>query len=209
MYTEEVRAAQGFKLDPRVLPRVVGNRLLVTPQNASTETATPNVDSDAVPSHPYSHYITLPYREDLLGEECLERGHMIFNYFFKPAGNFRPTITWKLYISAWPSNAARIAKRIIPLLCYYGIDWKIVEDLPRLRLHYNKARFNSNDTFSQMGKFLILYPRSDGEAKLAAELADEVLQMLGVRQKDPFFLSADMLVGTTGYLTTKFGDSYS
>lgn len=77
-----------------------------------------------------------------------------------------PTQGWKIHLSATPFSAGELLARVLPFLDSRGLLFKVP-----LRLEF-LAELNSGlPQFSQVGKFLTLYPRSTAEAvKFASAL---------------------------------------
>lgn len=74
---------------------------------------------------------------------------------------------WKLHVAATVLTAARVMRAVAPLLSRRGVLYKAPASL------YELSKLNSGVFYgySQVGKFLTIYPRSDGEAvRLAREL---------------------------------------
>jgi hypothetical protein len=74
---------------------------------------------------------------------------------------------WKLHVAATVLTAGRVLRAVAPLLTGRGVLYKAPASL------YELGRLNSGVFYgySQVGKFLTVYPRSDGEAvRLAREL---------------------------------------
>jgi hypothetical protein len=76
-----------------------------------------------------------------------------------------PSEGWKLHVSATVLNADRILTQIAPVLSELGVQFKAPSSLLEL------ARLNSGLEYgySQIGKFVTVYPRSVAEARQLAE----------------------------------------
>jgi len=86
-----------------------------------------------------------------------------------------PAQGWKLHISATLPNAIDVFRRCAPLLAARGVAFKSVKTLNIL------GRLNSAIPFgfSQIGKFITVYPRDAAQAVELAELLDQATQGLG------------------------------
>ena len=97
--------------------------------------------------------------------------------YSRPARADDPEQGWKLHISATILSAAEVFARAEPILSKNDALFKVPAQLELLR------SLNSGlADFSQIGKFLTIYPRSTGEAlELARELHRATLGMPGPR----------------------------
>jgi hypothetical protein len=86
--------------------------------------------------------------------------------YSRPARGDDPAQGWKLHVSATIVSAARVFAQAQPILRKYDALFKVP-----CRLELLKALNSGLADFSQIGKFLTIYPRSTDEAlKLAHEL---------------------------------------
>lgn len=83
----------------------------------------------------------------------------IWRYHHPPRQRQRPA-GWKLHISATILNAPNVLKRIAPFLTTRGVPFKA----PRSLFEVGKLNSGLNYNYSQIGKVITVYPRSDGEA---------------------------------------------
>jgi hypothetical protein len=74
-----------------------------------------------------------------------------------------PTQGWKLHVSATILSAEKVLKRALPVLRRHDALFKIPRDLDQL-MSLNAGLSD----FSQVGKFITVYPRSDDEAVILA-----------------------------------------
>ncbi len=94
---------------------------------------------------------------------------------YRPPQVAHPAQGWKLHISATLPNAIDVFRRCAPLLVARGVAFKSVKTLNIL------GRLNSAIPFgfSQIGKFITVYPRDAAQAVELAELLDSATQGLG------------------------------
>ncbi len=76
-----------------------------------------------------------------------------------------PEAGWKLHVSATILNAPKVLKRVAPFLVGRGVQFKAARSLSEV------AKLNSGllHTYSQVGKVITVYPRSDNEAVYLAQ----------------------------------------
>jgi hypothetical protein len=82
-----------------------------------------------------------------------------WRYSRKPAPA-DPEQGWKLHVSATPFTACEILQRVAPLLLKRGVLYKVPSSLQELNLINSGLHYG----YSQVGKFMTVYPRSDKEA---------------------------------------------
>jgi len=77
-----------------------------------------------------------------------------------------PSQGWKLHVSGNPTNAIAILNQVVPVLASAGVSFKFTRSLADLNM------LNQGESgFSQIGKFMTIYPRNDDEAvSLASQL---------------------------------------
>jgi len=94
---------------------------------------------------------------------------------YRPPQRAHPAQGWKLHVSATLPNAITVFQRCAPLLVERGVAFKSVKTLNIL------GRLNSAIPFgfSQIGKFITVYPRDANEAVELAELLDQATHGLG------------------------------
>jgi hypothetical protein len=78
-----------------------------------------------------------------------------------------PRQGWKLHLTANPKNAVQVLKTVVPLLIAHGATFKVARSLGTLH-HLNQGESG----FSQIGKFMTIYPVNDGDAVELARLLD-------------------------------------
>ncbi len=93
----------------------------------------------------------------------------------EPAGASVPAQGWKLHVSANVPGATEVLRRALPVLLDAGATFKLAET------HRFLAELNQGGAaFSQIGKFITVYPRNDAEAvALAVSLDRATLRMHG------------------------------
>ncbi|HVU66584.1 MAG TPA: lanthionine synthetase LanC family protein, partial [Ktedonobacteraceae bacterium] len=80
---------------------------------------------------------------------------------------------WKLHLAAQPACAGEVLRRVLPLLLRRRAVFKVVASLTALQA-LNQGQYG----WSQMGKFLTIYPSDEEEAVLLAGLLDEQTRSL-------------------------------
>lgn len=75
---------------------------------------------------------------------------------------------WKLHVAAHPSSACEVLQRVLALLLQETSSFKIVASLQALRA-LNQGQYG----WSQIGKFLTIYPSDEQEATKLASLLDK------------------------------------
>jgi serine/threonine protein kinase len=103
---------------------------------------------------------------------------------------------WKLHVSATILNAAEILRRIAPLLVACGVQFKAARSLKDV------GSLNSGllGTYSQVGKIITVYPRSDEEAVYLAKR----LHKLTYRFRAPS-VPFDLRFGETSNIYYRYG----
>lgn len=76
-----------------------------------------------------------------------------------------PDQGWKLHVSATVLTANDVIRRVVPFLCERNVLYKAPSSLDELDL-INSGLFNG---YSQVGKFITVYPRSDQETVRLAQ----------------------------------------
>lgn len=110
-------------------------------------------------------------------QEIVVEGEWAFN---KKASYVLPKQGWKLHISATLLSAPVVLKRCLPCLLRKEVHFKIVPNIFKLD-KLNQGKFG----LPQMGKFITVYPKSDGHALRLAELLHKATRGL----KGPLILS--------------------
>ena len=106
----------------------------------------------------------------------LVRGNGLFSTNYFSAARV-PEQGWKLHVSATPWSAVPILERIIPILLTHGVSCKFVNSTDNLMLLNNGCL-----GAEQVGKFVTVYPSSDGHAvELAIALHDATEGLPGPR----------------------------
>jgi tRNA A-37 threonylcarbamoyl transferase component Bud32 len=82
-----------------------------------------------------------------------------------------PQQGWKLHLSATVASAVTVLGRALPVLLANGASFKVARSLAELQ-SLNEGRLG----FSQVGKFITVYPNSDARAVWLATALDERLQ---------------------------------
>src|SRR5262245_22235037 len=82
-----------------------------------------------------------------------------------------PQQGWKLHLSATVASAITVLDRVLPVLLANGASFKVARSLAELQ-SLNEGRLG----FSQVGKFITVYPNSDTHAVQLATALDERLQ---------------------------------
>jgi tRNA A-37 threonylcarbamoyl transferase component Bud32 len=82
-----------------------------------------------------------------------------------------PQQGWKLHLSATVASAVTVLGRALPVLFENGASFKVARSLPQLQ-SLNEGRLG----FSQVGKFITVYPNGDAHAVGLATALDERLQ---------------------------------
>ena len=77
----------------------------------------------------------------------------------------QPSSGWKLHVSATILNAPAVLKKIAPLLIAQGTSFKA----PRSLFEVGKLNAGLNYRYSQIGKVITVYPRTDDEAVFLAQ----------------------------------------
>jgi hypothetical protein len=76
-----------------------------------------------------------------------------------------PEQGWKLHVAATVLTAARVLRRVAPLLGERGVLYKAPASLGELQRLNSGLQYG----YSQVGKFITVYPQTSGEAMLLAE----------------------------------------
>ena len=95
--------------------------------------------------------------------------------FSRPMRQSDPDQGWKIHVSATVLTAARVLKRIAPALTRSNVLFKAASSLEELQ-RLNCGIFYG---FSQVGKFITVYPRNPAEAVAIARVLDRRLRGLG------------------------------
>ena len=82
-----------------------------------------------------------------------------------PKGHRQRPVGWKLHISATILNAPAVLKRIGPFLTARGVPFKA----PRSLIEVGKLNSGLNYNYTQIGKIITVYPRTDDEAVFLAQ----------------------------------------
>jgi hypothetical protein len=149
--------------------------------------------------------VQLPNRIDNLGK------HLAAGFTFNSINSNAAWFGWKLHISARPENAVLITKLVIPILEKYGVHYKIICTLPLMRWRYNWFRYNSGSVFSQIGKFITVYPNNDRQANAIATEINMAFENACLTPEDFIPILGDFQIGTTGGIFTRpchYGDSF-
>jgi serine/threonine protein kinase len=96
-----------------------------------------------------------------------------------------PKQGWKLHISATVASATTVLGRVLPLLLVEDASFKVAASVNHLR-ELNE----DNDSLSQIGKFITIYPRDNAQAVRLAAALDEATRGL----RGPSILSDRPLV---------------
>jgi serine/threonine protein kinase len=83
----------------------------------------------------------------------------------KGARRQQPSSGWKLHVSTTILNAPTVLKRIAPMLIARGVSFKA----PRSLLEVGKLNSGLDYRYSQIGKIITVYPRTDDEAVFLAQ----------------------------------------
>ncbi|MFN0277221.1 MAG: protein kinase domain-containing protein [Pyrinomonadaceae bacterium] len=75
-----------------------------------------------------------------------------------------PDQGWKIHVSGTPLNASQILRNITPILSNAQVTYKIPHSLDEL-MRINSGIFYG---YSQIGKFVTVYPKNDGEFQIIA-----------------------------------------
>ena len=86
----------------------------------------------------------------------------------------RPSSGWKLHISATILNAPALLKRIAPFLIARGTSFKA----PRSLIEVGKLNSGLDYRYSQIGKIITVYPRTDDEAVFLAQQLHKLTRRL-------------------------------
>lgn len=93
---------------------------------------------------------------------------------YRPPQAEHPSQGWKLHVSATLPNAIDVFRRCAPLLVEQGVAFKSVKTLNILNRLNSAIPFG----FSQIGKFITVYPRDAAHALALAELLDQATRDL-------------------------------
>ncbi|GHS92167.1 hypothetical protein AGMMS49949_03830 [Alphaproteobacteria bacterium] len=140
-----------------------------------------------------SQVLSFPIRAENLGEALSGIPFVIWDN----GPRVRASFGWKIHISAGISSAFKIASLVLPILKRRNVHFKIVGGLRLLRDFYNSAR-HTDDYFSQLGKFITIYPDNDTQARLIVTEIHEVFVREGLQPEDFIPVIADFQVGQTG-----------
>lgn len=99
----------------------------------------------------------------------LSRDDSPWRYSRAPAAG-DPVQGWKLHVSATVLKAGEVLERVAPFLLSRGVMFKA----PAILQELNKINTGLFYGYSQVGKFITVYPQSDGEAVSLAERLDEL-----------------------------------
>jgi hypothetical protein len=121
-------------------------------------------------------------------------------------------IGWKIHVSAMISSASKIAELVIPILKEKRVSWKILRSIPTFRYAFYISRYYFDDA-CQVGKFIVIYPKSDAEAVDIATAIDQAFRKEidggRLKQSDFFPCIGDLKIGSTGGIFTRFDSSFS
>jgi hypothetical protein len=90
--------------------------------------------------------------------------------YHRAADPKEPACGWKLHVSATILNAPAILKRIAPVLADRSVQFKAARSL----VEVNKLNSGLYYSYSQIGKIITVYPRSESEAVSLAQRLDEL-----------------------------------
>jgi Protein kinase domain len=100
--------------------------------------------------------------------------HSIWRYH-RATSQHEPECGWKLHVSATILNASKILKRIAPFLIESGVQFKAARSLLDV-MQLNSGLFQA---YSQIGKVITVYPRSEDEAVRLAERLHKLTRHFG------------------------------
>ncbi|MDR1236423.1 MAG: hypothetical protein LBJ96_05470 [Holosporaceae bacterium] len=114
-----------------------------------------------------------------------------------------PKFGWRILISAVPDSALRVAQAVIPVLGRLGVDYKIVDSLPRMRYLYNSSRVGAEEDIALSHLwgpgFIVVYPENDLQANFIVNLVNDRFvgsELTGPRHFVPYLNSIQ--AGDTG-----------
>ncbi|GHT90533.1 hypothetical protein FACS1894122_01020 [Alphaproteobacteria bacterium] len=170
----------------------------------------PIIDGDGLSLSSKKLHVSFPIAHELLGAASNDY----------PWTQIRDTRTagsghlgWKIHISARPSTAQKIAELVIPICNKEMVGYKVM-GIPCMRRCYFESRFipgsTVNQLFSQgMGKFIVIYPKTDEQANRIAVAIDAMFQAEHLSREDFVQVFGDFSVGKTGGIYTRlthYGD---
>jgi len=88
----------------------------------------------------------------------------MWRYDIGPRGQ-QPSSGWKLHISATILNAPGVLRKVAPFLVAHGVSFKA----PRSLLEVGQLNSGLDYNYSQIGKIITVYPRSNDEAVFLAQ----------------------------------------
>ncbi|HMH45385.1 MAG TPA: phosphotransferase [Pyrinomonadaceae bacterium] len=92
----------------------------------------------------------------------------------KGSHRLQPSCGWKLHVSATILNAPAVLKRIAPLLIARGTSFKA----PRSLIEVGKLNSGLDYRYSQIGKIITVYPRTDDDAVFLAQRLHKLTKRL-------------------------------
>ena len=110
-----------------------------------------------------------------------------------------PESGWKIHVSCFPDDAARVAASVLPELRELRISHKVVRD---------RARYEAFCETRQAGKFITIYARTHIEAQAAVDRIDPGLLALDIQRRPVVMAFADstqpeVVVGQSRLLSTR------
>jgi hypothetical protein len=91
----------------------------------------------------------------------------------RPVGDVLPSQGWKLHISANAPVAESVLRQVLPILLKERVSFKVADSLRTLR-----ALNEGEGGYSQIGKFITVYPADDDQAVRLAPALDEATRGL-------------------------------